>query len=233
MWNTPEDSKIVAFLSLFVSQRFFPIFSLLFGIGFGLMFRSALTKTMHPHRVMLRRIGVLGVMGVIHGFFHAGEALLPYAICALCFLLPVSFLPPQWQRGVSLIGGVLLILGGGYFGGVVVIPGLFLSGYYIAHAGVLDKLEHAQATIWLPTIILILLSAGAVFLQAKLPDEESMGPVPSYAGLVMAATYIFITVALMTTPVRGCLTAFFSPLGRMALTNYLSAVGLFTTVRAS
>jgi uncharacterized protein len=48
----------------FVQNRFFPIFSFLFGIGFGLMWLSASERSPRPRLALLRRFAFLGVLGV-------------------------------------------------------------------------------------------------------------------------------------------------------------------------
>lgn len=221
------------FLELFVSQRFFPIFSLLFGISFGLILSKARQRVVHPHRVMLRRIGVLAIIGMVHQIFHPGEALLPYAICGLVILLPLSFFPAQWQRIISLTGGIILIIIGGYFGGIMLIPGLFLFGYFIATSAVLTAIEGGSPLIWALTVVFLVVSSALLMVQKDLPAADLLGPVPSYTGLVVASTYILITITLMSTAARPVLIAVFSPIGRMALSNYIGATVVFWGLKLS
>jgi hypothetical protein blinB_16097 len=42
------ENAVSHFLNLFVQQRFFPIFSLLFGIGFGMMWSRARERSQRP-----------------------------------------------------------------------------------------------------------------------------------------------------------------------------------------
>ncbi|MFF0267968.1 DUF418 domain-containing protein [Kribbella sp. NPDC004536] len=49
-------------------------------------------------------------------------------------------------------------------------------------------------------------------------------------GLVVAAFYVCTLLALLTTRIRSQLIRIFSPLGRMALTNYLTATMLVLTI---
>ncbi|RYZ26522.1 MAG: hypothetical protein EOP01_08930, partial [Propionibacteriaceae bacterium] len=70
-------------LQLFVQQRFFPLFSLLFGISFSLIFASAERRHAKPRVVLLRRLLVLLPVGVLHQLVYPGEALTPYAIAGL------------------------------------------------------------------------------------------------------------------------------------------------------
>lgn len=59
--------------------------------------------------------------------------------------------------------------------------------------------------------------------QLSMPDQAGFSPVSSVAGLATAAVYIGLTLALLHTPLRHALVAFFAPLGRTALTSYVSA----------
>ena len=49
------ENAVSHFLNLFVQQRFFPIFSLLFGVGFGMMWSRARERSQRPRLVLLRR----------------------------------------------------------------------------------------------------------------------------------------------------------------------------------
>ena len=71
------ENAVSHFLNLFVQQRFFPIFSLLFGIGFGMMWSRARERSQRPRLVLLRRILFLLALGIPHEMVHPGEALLP------------------------------------------------------------------------------------------------------------------------------------------------------------
>ena len=66
-----------AWRQLFVQQRFFPLFSLLFGISFALLFASAEGRGMNARQVLLRHLVILLPVGVLHQLVHPGEALAP------------------------------------------------------------------------------------------------------------------------------------------------------------
>ena len=234
MFAPASESQVRHILDLFVQQRFFPIFSLLFGIGFGLMFRSAQRKALHPHRVMIRRIGMLFVFGILHQLLQRGEALLPYAIVATVLLIPASFLPPEKAENILVkVGipvGVVLTIIGAYFGELMLLPGLFVLGYSLAYARVPQRVEHVSSRVWLIVAGLIVASGIGLALQWNLPAEQAYGPIPSLTGLVMATTYCAIIIAVASTPLRGLLVAVFQPLGRTALTNYIAASVVFRLV---
>lgn len=77
-------------LQLLIQQRFFPIFSLLFGMGFALLLESARRRSPRPRAVLARRLLVLLPLGVLHQVLHPGEALTSYAVFGLLVLLPSS-----------------------------------------------------------------------------------------------------------------------------------------------
>lgn len=93
---------------LLVQQRLFPIFSLLFGVGFGMLWDSASRRAARPRAVLLRRLLALGLLGALHQLLQAGGALLPYAIVGTLFLLPLTFLPERARTVVAGIGGAVL-----------------------------------------------------------------------------------------------------------------------------
>ena len=221
------------FLDLFVQGRFFPLFSLLFGIGFGLMWASARRRAARPRVVMLRRFALLGVLGIAHQLLQPGEALLPYAIVAVALLLPATFLPERAQLPVAAaVGGVLTVVAALAGGSLLLVPGLFLLGFAAARAGLPRAIEErpiAVAIALVPTAI-----AAVAALQWQRAEAQAMSGealVPAIAGLLVAACYALAIGLLLRTPLGRPLEALFAPLGRMALTNYLSATLLIIAAR--
>nr|WP_231127796.1 heparan-alpha-glucosaminide N-acetyltransferase domain-containing protein [Corynebacterium pseudotuberculosis] len=78
-------------MQLLVQQRFFPVFSFLFGLGFGLMWAKGYGRI-----PLLRRFLFIGALGALHQLIHPGEALLFYAAAALFILLPSTYMPRAW-----------------------------------------------------------------------------------------------------------------------------------------
>lgn len=218
------DIPAEAVLQVFVQQRFFPIFSLLFGIGFGMIWGSARRRTDRPRLALLRRIGMLAALGALHQIIQPGEALLPYAIAALFFLLPATFLPAR-LRWVPIVAGAALTVAGALSGGMALIPGLFLLGFGLAGYRVPERLTGARAGVVAAALALIIagISAPAVIMLISDPTQIALWPFASVLGLVMATGYLAALVALLATPLSGALRAIFAPLGRMALTNYIGA----------
>ena len=208
-------------LQLFVQQRFFPLFSLLFGISFSLIFESARRRHARPRVVLLRRLLVLLPVGVLHWLVYPGEALTPYAVAGLLVLLPSTWLP-RWlvAAGAAVAVPATLYLTGG---GLLLIPGAFLLGSALVRYGLVARLD---SSVRVPALLFAAAVLGAVpAVGWQLAHLESSGfdTASGVAGFVMTIAYATGVLLLLKTPVRRVLVAAFAPLGRMALTNYLSA----------
>ncbi|WP_084370339.1 DUF418 domain-containing protein [Microbispora sp. ATCC PTA-5024] len=217
-------------VGLLVEQRFFPIFSLLFGVGFSLLLESAEARTGRPRVVLLRRLLVLLAVGLVHMFaLWRGDVLTVYAIVGLVVLLPSTWLPRWAVAGLApvLLAAGLLAFGGGF----ALVPGLFLLGSALVRYGVADRIERSPRVPAALALAFAAAAAPALWWQTgtRVTDPEfglSMG----VAGLLIAGVYVCGLPALLHTPVRPLLRAVFAPLGRMALTNYLTATVLVLAV---
>ncbi|MFI9589119.1 DUF418 domain-containing protein [Nonomuraea sp. NPDC052265] len=213
-------------LGLLVEQRFFPIFSLLFGVGFSLLLDSASARVPHPRALLLRRLLVLACMGLAHMFLlWRGDILTIYAVVGLVVLLPSTWLP---RRAVAGLAAVLVVAAMVAFGGgTMLVPGLFLLGSALTRYGVIDRIESSTRV----PALLGLLFAAATVPALSWQAETSAVPLPMAAsGLLMAGLYVCVLLVLLRTPLRPLLRAVFAPLGRMALTNYLSATALVLVI---
>ena len=224
-YELPTLADASGWLQLFVQQRFFPLFSLLFGVSFSLIVASAQRRGARPRVALARRLLVLLPLGVLHQLVHPGEALAPYAVVGLLVLLPSTWLP----RAVVAAGAVVaitasLVVAGG---GVTLIPGMFLLGSALVRYGVVERIEGSTRV---PLLLLVVLAAAAVPAVAWQLREgiESSGFTTSsgVAGFVMAGAYASAVLVALRTPARRALVALFAPLGRMALTNYIGATVL-------
>lgn len=221
LWATPHSTSwnVHVIFDTFFQQRFFPIFTLLFGIGFGMMWNISQARSKHPRLVMFRRVAFLIVLGLGHQFLHPGEALFLYGLGGLIFLLPLTF-APNWLAWTL---GIICTIAAAAPSSIFVIPGLLMLGFAIGRGGHIWKIDSLARSYWFFLPILTVLSATGVWLQLQDTATGAYGPVGGITGLLLAATYIFLTAVLMQTPARKALTRIFSPLGRMALTNYLTA----------
>lgn len=91
-----------------------------------------------------------------------------------------------------------------------------------------DRIERSTRV---PAALGLLLVAGAVpvtWLQIRSGASGADGFSSWFglAGLLTAGVYVCALLLLLRTPLRPALVGVFAPLGRMALTNYLSATVL-------
>lgn len=214
-----------AWSGLFVDQRFYPVFSLLFGAGFALFLDAAARRTGRPRLVLLRRLLLLLVIGLAHHFLlWEGDILAVYAVAGLVVLLPSSWLP-RWA--VAVLGVVFtaaaVALGTGHF---TVAPGLFLLGAALTRYGVVDRIERAPAVTAIVGLVSAMCAVPLAWQQIETGDSRLF----TAAGLFTAVVYICAILLLLRTPLRRLLIAAFAPLGRTALTNYIAASAVVLAV---
>lgn len=212
-------------LSVLFEGRFFPIFSFLFGLSFSLFLDRAAERSDRPRLVLVRRLVALGVFGLIHHVFQPGEALLPYAIVGLVVLLPAAGLP-RW--GI-LLGGLVATIGVPVTigGGLGLVPGLFLLGLAADRFGLVDNLRDRG---WRITVVFALAVPAAVAAgvwEYRTPYIVLWtGSVAPVAGLLGALAYLTGFLLFLRTESGEVFAEALEPMGRMALTNFVSATGL-------
>ena len=202
-------------LTFWIEQRFFVIFSLLFGIGFAIFLERAAGRTDRPRVPLLRRLFVLAGLGGLHLLLQPGEVLLLYAVCGLVVLLPASYLP----RAVVLpLGLVLLAFAVTFLFPAAWVPALFVIGLGLAR-------QRVPQTLPGRTGLLAALTAGfaAVSVAAYAAGGKIDAPLP----LLTSGAYMAGLLLLLRTPLGRPVSAVLAPMGRMALTNYLMATVLF------
>jgi uncharacterized membrane protein YeiB len=227
---TTAGNGAVDWLHLLVDQRFFPIFSLLFGVGFALLVDSAATRVARPRLVLLRRLLVLLAIGLAHMLLlWPGDILTVYAAVGLLVLLPSTWLPRWAVTGLAVVClAAAILLGAGHY---AMVPGLFLLGSALTRYGVTRRIEDSARVPALLALVLAVAAVPAAWAQASF---ERVGDVdaPGYrivfavAGLLIAGVYVCLLLVLLRSPAARVLRAVFAPLGRMALTNYLTATVL-------
>ncbi|MFG2073333.1 DUF418 domain-containing protein [Nonomuraea maritima] len=181
-------------------SRFYPIFSMLFGISFMLFLRG------NSRWALLSRLFWLFCLGKIQHLWYEGEVLTDYAFYGALVLLPASFLPGG--PPVLLLGLVVVVWGVIVGGGVWLIPGLFLVGMG------LYRLRPSRELL-LPGFAV---SALAMALLTMAYADTNDWKVYSVAALAGAAAYALGLLLLL----RPWLSAVLEPLGKMALTNYVT-----------
>lgn len=215
----PRDSPVDWAVDTLLEGRFYPIFAFLFGIGCALFLRSARERTAWPRLALLRRLLVLGVIfGLPHWMVNPGEVLLPYAIFGVVVLLPFSLLP----RAAALAGGAVIVLAALYQGDVwLPIPGLFLLGLALAGYG-MPRWPLVPACL-LGTAVTVPLTWATAVGAVPPPALPAPGVTAATGGALAYATGL---VLLLRTPLGRPLAAVLEPLGRMALTNYLTSTAV-------
>lgn len=223
------EQPAAALFELLFFGRFFPIFSFLFGLSFALFLRSAAMRHPRPRLVLLRRIVVLGVIGVLHSLLQPDEVLRFYALFGLVVLLPASYLPRRWVLGA---GAILLVLPmvlaaqALFIAGPFVIPGLFLLGMASCQYGVAETLDRrGRQLAWVFAVAVALAGVGGwwQFGGGVGPAHTNRAQI---AGVAFALLFAAGFTLLLRTPLGRALTTVFAPIGRLALTNYLLATVL-------
>jgi hypothetical protein len=75
------DRAVYFLTAAFVSMKFMPLFAMLFGAGFVLLYRRLETLTATPRPIYRRRMVFLFAFGILHGvFFYLGDITHMYAV---------------------------------------------------------------------------------------------------------------------------------------------------------
>ncbi|MFN8731234.1 MAG: DUF418 domain-containing protein [Planctomyces sp.] len=120
----PISVAVWAFTATFCTGKFFPLFSLLFGMGLAMMFLSAQRSGRSFAAAYARRLAGLATLGFLHvALLWYGDILLVYAIIGIAMFLMVSLSPRllAWSAlalylltiAISLPVGLLMQIGGG------------------------------------------------------------------------------------------------------------------------
>lgn len=217
------------YAELFVRRRFFPIFSVLFGIGFALLLESAEGRVDRPSRPMLRRLLVLFGFGGAHLLVWSGDVLAMYALLGLLILMPSAAMPRWAAAGASGVLVVTALVVGD--NGMILAAGLFLLGAALTRYGVVARLDGAARVPAVAGALLGVVAVPVLWVQATAQAGGWWFNFAfSAAGLLLAGVYVCVLLVLLRTPLGPVLQCVFVPLGRMALTNYLTATFLILGV---
>jgi len=213
------DSVMKLGIDLFMGNKFYPIFALLFGAGFWIFISRAEAKGKNALRVYLRRSAVLLVFGLLHGvLLWEGDVLEFYAVHGLAMLLFY-----KRKTRTILIWAVSLMVTFWIVVGVVtyvVVPAETLATVPKAYNPISDYAAEfmARVTIYLPqkwaTTVIFLLDTlplflfGLCFARAgllqRLDSEAARRLLPRVQWISLAASVILsipIVVHYATQPV--------------------------------
>jgi uncharacterized protein len=144
-----SDGLTVALFYLqgvFFTGKFYPLFSLLFGMGLVLMMASSARRGQAGAftGIYLRRLAMLAVFGLIHGLaIWYGDVLLTYSICGL-----ILFLCRSWPAKVMIpLGAGLMLFAAVLYGGLAALSaGAYQTPDASTPAGVLAAADEPGAS---------------------------------------------------------------------------------------
>lgn len=91
MSTHPVDKVLDSLELLLIEEKFYTIFSVLFGVGFSILLSRSRTKELVFHRFFLRRVFLLFLFGAAHAILIWHDDILQYyALCGALLLLFVS-----------------------------------------------------------------------------------------------------------------------------------------------
>ncbi|MFA1822829.1 DUF418 domain-containing protein [Virgibacillus oceani] len=100
------------FVSFLVEGKFYPMFSLLFGLGFYILYNRLQQKGLHANRVFSRRLVFLIIIGAIHIiFFWHGDILLTYGLTGFFLLFFISRHPKTiliWSISMHVVASIVV-----------------------------------------------------------------------------------------------------------------------------
>lgn len=191
-------------------SRFYPIFSLLFGISFVLVLERA------GRWVLLSRLFWLLCFGLVQHVFYSGEVLTDYAVFGALVLLPASFLaggPP-----LLILGAAAVVWAVWVGAGPILIPALFLLGMALMES-------RPPGRLLLPVFAVSALASAlltAAWFVTRAPGAPGNWTLYSVAALAGATAYSTGLLLALRARWAAPLSAVLEPLGRMALTTYVS-----------
>lgn len=99
------DYVVVGILQIFLTGKFFALFSILFGLSFYIQMRNAEAKSKNYRWRFIWRLIILMVFGLFHSMFYRGDILTIYALIGV--LLP--FLDKISNKILLLIASILFL----------------------------------------------------------------------------------------------------------------------------
>ncbi|TQJ04636.1 DUF418 domain-containing protein [Amycolatopsis cihanbeyliensis] len=213
-----------------VYQRFLSIFCFLFGVSFALILRSASGRAERPRLVLARRLVVLLAIGIVQLLVLDGNLQLAvYAVLGLVVLLPLSYLPRHVQLvvGLALLAASMPIVepdpehAGNPLKVLAEWSGLLAIGASTVRYGIHADL--ARRGRQLRTALLVSVTLAVISNLLRLDPANVLGSVLAEIRLLStSATYVVALLLLLRTRAVTALSAVFAPLGRMALTCFLT-----------
>ncbi len=114
LWMGSADRIADWLTMIFIEGKFYPILSMLFGMGFAMQMQRATSRGLDIKAFYLRRLFILMGFGILHGIFlWEGDVLLAYGLCGLLLWFfrrrkPLTLL--IWAMGFVLVPALLILM---------------------------------------------------------------------------------------------------------------------------
>ena len=226
------------FLNFMIEDKFFAIFSFLFGIGFYIFMTNAFNKGYNAYLRFVFRLVFLAIAGVLHQLLQPGEALTVYAVFGI-ILIPFF----KFNKYLNLLCGVILLVVILYLNSKVLLPlPYFILGVAASQFKLLDKLKQHQGKLMISGLVTLLLALCAFLILYHYNTVPTYKLLPNISSNIIAQyterRELFDWLVLATSPIISlCYVSLFvlfiqtsigkwmlKPLqyyGQMALTNYI------------
>ncbi|MFJ8119647.1 DUF418 domain-containing protein [Bacillus mycoides] len=236
-------------VAVFVTGKFYAIFSLLFGAGAALFLMRVKDKG-QSYSIYIRRMVVLGLIGFLHSQIWDGDILFQYAFVGLV-LLALHRLPSKWLLTISanLHVLVMIVMNSNHFYddkanifyfidilekimpmSIAPILVYVLVGFALMKMDIFTKLKKRPK---LHRILLLSLSSISIIgVTLQLLILKSVSAFNLFLFLLqpfLALTYILLILALLKTKIGNLALRPLQNYGRMAMSNYLgqTVAGIF------
>ncbi|SHG03757.1 DUF418 domain-containing protein [Pedobacter caeni] len=119
-WHGNLDQWTIKLIHFFGEGKFISVFSFLFGLGFSIFMKRAEMKTDSPKKLFSRRLFILLLIGLLHGYFiWYGDVLLFYSVLGFMLMFFWNSTPQRlltWAFYLLIIPVSIFIVGGLIFG---------------------------------------------------------------------------------------------------------------------
>jgi uncharacterized membrane protein YeiB len=227
----PDPDAISSFIyHNLVLQRFVIIFTFLFGVSFALILHTASGRAARPRLVLVRRLVALFAIGMVQLFaLDQNLQLAVYAALGLVVLLPLSYLTRRAQLivGLALLAASMPIIEhdpenlGSPLKILLISAGLLALGASVVRYGIHADLARRGRQLRTTLLVAAVLAVTTTVLR---PDTSNVlgSALPEIRLLSTSAVYVTALLLLLRTGISARLITVLAPLGRMALTCFLT-----------